>query len=460
MGTITNLLRDFVSGFKGIGSMRREFWGIQMLVLLNSLAFYTIVGMAFPYFQQDLGFPDKKIGLYLGVLGTGIAIMSFLCGMLVDRIGFRNGMLLGALASFFGRAGFGLLPLLSLEANLFEPLLIATLTLMAIGEGFLQPMFASGTAHFAPPSKMNMAFKLQVIVTQIGGGIFVGLFLQTRLPDGGNSHFFFVAAGLAVLVAVVAFLFMKDESPAVEDGVVQSEKAPRISVRALLRQLVREKAFWMIMLLLLGLIGVRMAFGLNNVLYKPYYLRTIGLTAPVGYFDIINPVTIIIGLVFLIPFLKKVSTYALMFLGMLIMTGSIFMLAIPTEYFTVAWLGIVGEYTYYAKAFLQFFVFAIGEMFWSPAIKQLIMDVAPREKKSTYAGAFSLANVPVKFLPAIISGYLLARYCPKDVGEKIKAGLAYSDSPEMMFLIFGMICLSSIAFFVCFLLVRRWHKKT
>lgn len=455
-GAMSNLIKSYLAGFKGISTMRREFWGIQLLVLINAIAFYSMANMAAIYLNQDVGISKEQTGMFLAGFAVLIAAMSFPCGMLIDRIGFRNGMLMGATCSLLGRTGLGILPFLGGPSDI-RPMLIGAIILAGVGEAFLQPIIAAGTARFSSKEMRTVAFNIQVVILQIGG-VLVGLFIQaTRIPDGGNSHFFFTAAALAIPTALVAYFFVKDESPATSgtEEPIRQESVQKISPWALLRQLVRERPFRMIMLLLIMLIGTRMAFSFQGVLYNPYYIAVLGKKVELGLLVLINPLVIGLGLVFLTPLFNKIKSYNRVTVGMGVIAGSVLLLATPPQ--LLQGYGLSVDQAYYTMAVTQIIVFAIGEMLFSPAIKQYILSVAPAEKLTTYAGVFSLSNIPGRFLPAMISGFLLARYCPDGVREKIQTGaLPYGDSPEMMYVIMGAICLTGPVFLV---LAKKWYKK-
>jgi hypothetical protein len=91
-------------------------------------------------------------------------------------------------------------------------------------------------------------------------------------------------------------------------------------------------------------------------------------------------------------------------------------------------------------------------------MRQYIMSVVPRERSSAYAGLFSFSNIPNRLLLVVSAGYLTASYCPKDVRGAIESGtLVYGDSPEMMYFILGLVCLTGPLFL--FLAKRVYYRK-
>ena len=437
--------------------MRREFWGVQLLTLINSLAYYSLYWMAGPYLHDELGFDWPTVGWFGGLFVALIASFSFICGMVTDRIGFRNGMLLGATSALIGRAGLGALPFLSLGPPELRSYVIWALVLTALGEAFLQPIIAAGTARFSSKEMRTTAFNTQVVVLQIGGGFLVAILVWiTRSVGESLSPIYFVASALSVPTALVAYLFMKDESPAASCEGVPAQQGPSrmVSSWTLLREIVREKSFWMLVILLVILTGSRMAFYLQP-LYVPYYMATLGRKVELGQLLLINPTIIMVGLILFNSTFDKIRPYARLTLWMGVIVGSVLVLAIPPQVLQLYGVGI--DQAYYTMIIVQLVVFSVGEMLFSPSIKQYIMRLAPIDKLTSYAGVLNLFVIPAKFLPPVVAGYLLAMYCPDGTRDRVLAGgIPYTESPQMMFVIMGMILMTGPVFL---LLAQRWYKR-
>lgn len=437
-------------------STRREFWGIQALVFFSSGGYYLIMYMMGIYLHREIGLSRVETGFTLGAFATSIAGISFVCGAIVDRIGFRNGMLLGALASTIGRVGLGLLPFLDVVDWDVRPFLLLALLLTGIGEGFLQPTAAAGTARFSPTEKRGKAFIVQTVMFQLGGGFLVALIVGLTWANGEPLYpLYFIAAALALPVPLVAFFMMKDESPAERPSLAQ-KVVKRLSWWKLVGGIFREKEFWITILLLMILLGPRMGFGLQGPLYNPYYQSVLGEKLDLGLLLLINPGIIVVGLI-ISEFsekrkLSEMSPYTRLTLGMSLIASSVLFLAIPPHL-----LGMDISRAYFVMAVVQLAVFAIGELFQGPAFRQYLISFAPPEKLTSYAGAFSLTNIPSRFLPAVISGFLLAKYCPEGVRERIQTEtIPYLESPQMIFVIWGFIMMTGPILLIAF---RKWFAK-
>jgi MFS family permease len=446
--------QSFFEGLKGIIGLRREFWGIQILVLTDWFAVYAILGIMMDYLKESFELSDPEATLYMSVFTTGSAVMSFVLGFLIDRFGYRKMMMIGAVVATVGRLGLGFVPLLPYELEASRILSLVFLGIMATGGGFFLSMSNAGSKRFAPSSMSTSAFNVLGFFLQMGPFL-AGFFLQwagdNQLP---YSNIFFVAAGFSSLVFALGYFFMKDERAEMEGG--EKAETQKMSTFVMLKQLIREKSFWMIVLLLAMLIGGRMAFGFLHPLMIPYYRRVSGGNVDLGYLLMINPFLIGVGFIVLLKWFKRFHPYWRVLVGLTIVGTSMLLLAIPPDV-PQRLFNLNLKSAYYFMFIAQIMVFAVGEMVWSPSFRQLVMSQAPKEKVSIYSGLLSATGVPGRFLVTALSGFMLAQYCPKNVHQAIKEGtLSYTQSPEMMFVIIGAVALTGPLFL---LLARRWYYK-
>ncbi|MFA7685292.1 MAG: MFS transporter [Candidatus Gracilibacteria bacterium] len=459
-----NTVKAYFAGFDGLRTMGRQFWLMEAFILLNAFSFYTVAAMAVVYMKQDLGMVPEKAGLYWGWFITCYSVLPFLTGPLIDRIGFRKGLVLGASLCFMGFGGMAAMPFIGLG----PPGILAALALAGIGEGFLMPMANAGTKKFAPSEERarSLAFTMLVIVLQVGS-IGRGVFIQfARMANGGNAHILAVAAGCAGLVAIASLVFMKDDRTAVAP--IPTTQQPRRPWREKMLALVlrpwrlipswmREKAFIKVMGLVLLLTGGRMAFSIQDPLLNPYYMEVMGNGVELGWLLSLNPFIVLVALLLGTPLIGKMTGYTRLIVGLSIVTVAVLVLAIPPRVVQQA-LGVTSiTGAYYGMAVAQICLCSLGEILFQPAFRQVVMATVPEGSEATYSGGLSLTMWLTRAVPAMISGFLLARYCPTGVRQQIEAGgLAYSNSPEMMFIILGAVAATAPVFLF---LARRWYAK-
>jgi len=91
-------------------------------------------------------------------------------------------------------------------------------------------------------------------------------------------------------------------------------------------------------------------------------------------------------------------------------------------------------------------IFSIGEALWSARFLEYASELAPEGRVAQYMG---LANVPwilAKFTTGLYSGWMLARFCPKDGPQHT----------EVLWLVYGIIAMVSP---VGLFLARGWVRR-
>ena len=231
----------------------------------------------------------------------------------------------------------------------------------------------------------------------------------------------------------------EDQMGGDEEGALREKRNPFL----IAWEVMRETKFWRFILFIVILFGVRMTFAYAYVVNPKYYTRILGDDALIGSLSNLNPIIITIGLILIVPYLKKLSVFKSMLVGMTITALSLFMLALPVS--CHSFIGVEVKTWYYIIIIGQIVVFAVGEFIWSPRFQDYVSTVAPKGREATYFGFAMLPTFVSKMLTGVISGFFLVRYCPeKGLMESIIAGeLDYWHSPEAMWFWFGVIAISS-----------------
>jgi len=159
----------------------------------------------------------------------------------------------------------------------------------------------------------------------------------------------------------------------------------------------------------------------------------------------INPAIIVIGLILLIPILNKFKVFPMIMVGTTISALSVLILVMPGSMLHVFGLSTVQGYKFLIYA--QIVVFAMGEVIWSPRLIEYTASIAPAGREGSYLGLSRIPEFFAKFVNGPLSGYLLIMYCPK-LTENCRPPqeslpLPFTQSPEMMWLIYGGLALSS-----------------
>ena len=186
------------------------------------------------------------------------------------------------------------------------------------------------------------------------------------------------------------------------------------------------------------LIGVRAVFLYMALLSPKYWLRVIGENAPMGLFQAINPILIVVGLILFIPLANKFNIYRMLVFGGFISSISLFALVVPWR-----WFGSNHVIAYTTMTYIQLVVLSIGEIIWSPKLQEYTAAVAPAGQEGSYLGMSLLPYFIAKTFISLLSGHMLLRFCPEGIQPQIAAGtLPFWRSPEAMWLILSGFALS------------------
>jgi hypothetical protein len=127
-------------------------------------------------------------------------------------------------------------------------------------------------------------------------------------------------------------------------------------------------------------------------------------------------------------------------LGGSICALSVFIMALPTDWFVPLangpfgnfihhyYLGMTGPvHPYYVMIAIYVMIFSVGEAFYSPRVYEYAAAIAPKGQEASY-GALSYVPLFLGKLLVANTGFLLQRYCPEH-GER---------HPATMWLVFAL----------------------
>ncbi len=315
---------------------------------------------------------------------------------------------------------------------------------VAFGEALMVPAIYAALRSYTNKRTSGTAFNFQYLTMNIGAVMSFAIFDWLRQGFGNESIMIF--GTMMAVICTIATLFLRPNLKVEEDGSVKAEppkpKADKEMPWTIAASVVKETAFWRFMLFIGLLIGVRLTFTHQFLVMPKYYTRVLGDDAPIGLMNTINPTIITIGLIAFIPIIMRFSVFKLIVLGTFVSAASVFFLALPGKLFTP--FGWTIEQGYLFLILAQVVVFAFGELIWSPRLSEYTVTIAPKGREGSYMSMAVLPMFIAKPLNGWLSGLLLTEYCPEGVMADIVSGArSWYNGPEMMWIIFGVIALSS-----------------
>ena len=200
-------------------------------------------------------------------------------------------------------------------------------------------------------------------------------------------------------------LFLPHKSTAAEAAEDGSAAAPAPLVEAektsnplkVAFGVMRERSFWRFMLFVGLLVFVKLIFSHSHFTFPKYSLREMGEAFPLGAFQAINPILIIVLVPIATAMTRHRSAFSIIVLGSIVSALSPFVLVLGASYATI--LGMI-------------VLLSIGECLWSPRLYEYTASIAPRGREASYMGMSSLPMFFAKMAVGPMSGFLLAKYCP------------------------------------------------
>jgi MFS family permease len=501
-------VNKYFQEFSVIKRMRREYWGVQAINLLDNFYGFAFGMVGTIFMSKTLGFSDFGAGKALSLLGIFTSVFLFASGPIVDWLGLKKSLLISIVFVIFVRSGMaitafwpvlphheGIQAWLYGVAHLGSPGFAAWFDHVAwrpivyitcLGLGGL-PVSVKNTAYhignkwFSPTDSQGAGFNLWYIIMNVSA-LAAGFYVDWQRSLNVNYSWFVVLGVVTGIITLfTTWLLIRDErsSEEIDTGVtkVKEEKvayhgAKRswwmtfiLSVwnklKAALtytKMVVREPSFWRMMTVVTLNLGVSAVFIYWSMISPKYWDRVIGPEAAIGKLSAINPFIIIVGLIALVPIIDRFKTFSMLTWGSFIAAASLIPLVIPWY-----WVSANPTTAYYTTSIVSMVVFSFGEMMFSPRLSQYILAVAPTGQEGIYSSFAALPSFVRSTVVGFTSGLMLTIWCPemrlyngtmRPLREIIESRtLPYWNTPEAMWLI---LTAAAIVGPICMVLMRKW----
>jgi hypothetical protein len=450
-----DVIKGYFLDFKVLKDCRLEYWTVQGINLLDSLAYFSFLNIAVVFLSENIGFSDVTAGYAFALFTTSVTLMLFFSGFITDSLGIKKAMYLAMGLLLIARGGIalcGFFPGLPYRDILIWPFLF----LLAPGTAMVQTIFQAATRRYTSGRARSAGFSMWYLIMNIGaalGGFAIDFVRLTMKLD--NTWIVNIGVLGAVICTLLTILFIRNELQVFAAGEAPEAEAKPTARKMpwqILREVVTQSAFWRFLVLVSCLIGVRAVFLYMALLQPKYWLRVIGEDAPMGLFQAINPILIVVGLILFIPIANKFNIYKMLVLGGVISSVSLFALVLPWR-----WLGSDIAAAYASMTVIQLIVLSIGEIIWSPKLQEYTAAVAPPGQEGSYLGMSLLPYFVAKTFISLMSGHMLLRFCPEGIKPEIVAGtLPFWRSPEAMWLILGCFALLGL---VVAMIFKGWLTR-
>lgn len=335
-----------------VGGLSPVFWVIWWGTLINRMASFVGVLLAL-YLRQEHGFTTGEAGWVVGLWGIGGTVAAPFGGVLTDRVGRRNTMLLGLVLG-----GLSVLAM-ALVAN---PILLVVLAFVcgATGQCFF-PASNAAIADVVPPPDRPRAYGH--VYWAVNLGFAFGFFVAGLVPSRFMFWLFLADAGTTFLCAGLIAWKVPETRPAVveHEPVLQG-----------LGRVVGDRVFLRLMVLHTVALMVFTQFQLA----LPLDMADHGVGSQgFSWLMAANCVGVVLLQPWLTPLLKRVDPSRLLAVSALLF---------GMGYAVNAFVSTLPLYLLGAA------FWTVGEVVGFPAASALVSDLAPVELRGRYHGAFSM----------------------------------------------------------------------
>jgi MFS family permease len=456
----------YIRDFGVLRETRAEYWGIQLVNLLDCIAYFAMLTIAAVFLSEDLGMSDEWAGYTITIFTSATSLLLLFSGMYTDWFGIRKSVDLSMWTLLVLRLAMvvvGLTPSLPYRGVLAAVIFL----LMAPAMAAVQTTFQAATNRFTSKRSRGAGFNLWYLFMNIGAAAAgFSIDIVRRALDLPNVHIFTMGVITAVLCLVVRVTLIRREDQLVgPDEVVAEEPEDATVVRKrplqIFREMIHEPALRQLLVLVALILGVRAVFVYLYLLMPKYWLRTIGPDAAIGTLSAINPIGIVIGLVLFIPLANRFNVFKMLIYGAMISSVALLPMAVPWT----AW-GTSIQVAHYQMAIACMILLTVGEVVWSPKLYEYTAAIAPKGQEGAYLGMSLIPWFLAKTVASAMSGHMLNRWSPEEVtvdGQAIAlqqamvdGQLSYWDRPEAMWLYLGLYALAGcvIAYFL-----RHWLTR-
>jgi dipeptide/tripeptide permease len=373
----------------------RAFWTGNAAELFERAAYYGTFIALRTYLIRVVGLDDVQAGVVAGLFGALIYLFPFFTGAAADRMGFRNGLML---AFALLTVGYGTLGVF----HTLVPVLIGLL-LIVVGGSFVKPVITGTVTKTSDSTNRARAFSIFYMVVNIGAFTGKTIVAPMRIQMGVETVPFFSSASAFAALILVFFIFRPPED---------HETKPKTIAETL-------HGMWLAMsnLRFFALILITAGFwAIQGQLYAAmpdYVLRMAGETYKPEWYANVNPLVVVLCVVVVTQLVRKWKPQHSMLVAMaLIPLSSLAMASSAAFRGNIEILGF-SIHPITAMMVVGIAIQGFAECFLSPKYLEFASKQAPPGKEGVFLGFAHMNTFFAWLFGFILSGFLLARYCPE-----------------------------------------------
>ena len=349
------IYNNYIDNFRGLS---REIWLLSLVTFINRAGAMVIPFLSL-YLVNAKGFSLPQIGWIMTFFGVGSLAGTWVGGKLTDIIGFYKVIVLSL---FLGGIGFVLLQ----YVDTFYGFCLGIFSLIFIADSYRPAIFVAADSYSTPETVtrsitlIRLAINLGFSIGPLIGGIIIATISYTSL--------FWIDGITCIIAAAGLFLLLKPKRAKVET----SEKINK-------KEGVPPYLNGLFMLFFIIMVANATTFVQYFSVMPLYYEKAHFLTEDlIGWLFFINGAVIVVFEMPLIGWLEKrqVTKTMATFWGIVLLALSFIVLNITS------WSGIL---------VIAMLLMTLGEMIGSPFSNALAIEMAPKGRKGSYMGMYSMS---------------------------------------------------------------------
>lgn len=376
----------------------KAFWTSNLVELFERSAYYAVFIAITLYLTKVVGYNDIWAAWISGIFSAGLFLLPTFTGALADKIGFRKAIILAFALLSIGYFTLGALP--------YKQAVLPALFILMFGGSFIKSIITGTVAKTT--TSVNRARGFSIFYGIVNVGSFLGkTFAYPLRIDWGIESINFYSACMTFIGLIVVILFYKNID-------IHGEGK---SIREIWAGLFKILKNFRLLTLILIVSGFWIIYYQLYATMPKYVLRTVGENASPEWIANVNPLVVMLSVVLITQFMKKVKAITSMTVGMFLMPFSALLMASSHILGLIAGqqVSIFGLFTAHPVTVMMItgIVFqALGECFISPRFLEFFSLHAPKGEEGLYMGFSHLHSFISSILGFGLSGYLLTAYAP------------------------------------------------
>ncbi len=420
-------------------------WVSNFVELLERVAWYCMFIALTLYLTSSIGFTDVQTGWIVGLFASILYFLPSLMGAWADRVGFRRALIVSFIAMM---VGYGLLGAFQLKWTA-----IVSLILIMVGAAIFKPVLSGTMAKCSDGANRARAFSIFYMAVNIGA--FSGKMVSRELRMAlGLEYITLFASAVSLLGLIIVFFFYKNV-----DGMETGKKGKEILQG--LWHVIHDFRFIIFLIIVGGFWSIQ---GQIYATMPKYILRLVGEGASPEWISNVNPLIVMIFVIPVTQLVRKIKPISSMMIAFIIMPLSALAVAFSPILESMAGsnIEILGKIAMHPITIMMAVgvgLQGLGECFLQPRFLEYISKQAPEDEIGLYMGYSYLKSFFAYIFTFVISGYLLAAYCPdpKTVAPE-NLSTAYANAHYIWYIYAGIGFATFLALIIFNAITRRIDK--